>query len=231
MYKKRYVLDCEKFARWEMPRVEIGGKRHYEVKGRAYPSVTTILADQPDEEYLKAWKERTSAEDQERARRKATTHGTGVHAIVESFVNGESDALAQMSPVQATIVRPMLQEVCKVHTIHGSEIPIVHEELGYAGTIDLWGKIVDDHRTPVYAVIDLKTGRYASFEDVVPHKYAIQVTLYALALEQMYQIDVPAGRIILSTMYDGLRVYTFNTHDWRQEAINMVKEYHERRKD
>jgi genome maintenance exonuclease 1 len=232
MYQKQYVLDLERYPAAEFPRVVIDGKRHYECDGIALPSVTTILSELEDEEYLKAWKERTSDEDQERARRRATTHGTAVHEIVERFVAGHPDALASMSPLIATVARPMLAEVCKVHTIHGSEVPIASKQLGYGGTIDLWGKIVDERKNIHYSVIDLKTGRYATFDGKVSERYAIQVTLYALALEEMYNLAVEKGRVILSTTYDGLHVYTFDTADYRERAINIVKEYHERhRKD
>ena len=194
--------------------------RFYSDAAGLYPSVTTMLSMVPREKWILEWEARTPPEEQERARNRATKLGTAVHEVAERYLNGYSVSLPQLGPSIATLAKEIIEMCNRVEVIYASERFLVNREQKYAGTVDFAGKAYGTNE-----VWDFKTGRYAGFGPDAPLSYRIQLALYAMALESNTAEKFERGRIILSSMYDGLKVYVIDLERYKPMAILLARDY------
>ncbi len=100
--------------------VTIGGRRHYMVDGKPYPSVTTVLNHKPKPE-IEAWKERVGHAEAELISYQAAERGKALHAICERYLLNEDTALSNEMPYIVQMfswIKPLLdQHVTKVYGI------------------------------------------------------------------------------------------------------------------
>ena len=59
------------------------GSRIYDVLGMRLPSVTTILAQTKDDEYIKRWKAKVGYDEAERIYNLSSKRGTAMHKFLE----------------------------------------------------------------------------------------------------------------------------------------------------
>jgi hypothetical protein len=185
-----------------------------------FPSATTMLAIIPKQQYIVDWEARTPPEERARVMQKATSQGTAVHAVLEKYLSGTTIDLSQYPPNVASLARELIEECRRIEIIYASEKFLVNRKLGYAGTVDFAGKVAGENE-----VWDFKTGRYAGFGAQAPLSYRIQLALYALALEDSTTETFDRGRIILSSTYDGLKVYPIELTPYKKMAAALAKDY------
>ena len=194
--------------------------RFYSDNFGLYPSVTTMLQMIPKERWVREWEERTPIEDQERARNRATKLGTEVHDIIEKYLNGKTISIGKLGPVVGTLALKLIEECKKVDAVYASERFLINHELAYAGTVDFCGVVGGENE-----VWDFKTGRYGGFGHNAPLNYRVQLALYALALEDSTSERFSTGRIILTSLYDGLKVYPIDLEPYKERARLLSRHY------
>jgi hypothetical protein len=70
------------------------GKRHYQVEGEAYPSITTILSAQKNEGLMR-WRESIGIDVANFETRRAANRGKIFHKIVEDYLNNKKNPRSQ----------------------------------------------------------------------------------------------------------------------------------------
>ena len=87
------------------------GSRIYEVQGFKMPSVTTILAQTKDDEYIRQWRNKIGNEEADRIFNLSSKRGTAMHKFLEKYIQGTGyDDLTEIG-VQA---KPMAQKIIEV---------------------------------------------------------------------------------------------------------------------
>lgn len=157
------------------------GKRVYYTPDGPAPSVTTILASLPNPE-LDAWRARVGDEEADRISKEATTIGSYMHDMLESYLKDEEfvrdgteleSTAAQMAKAVKMFGMRQLNEVW------GIEVPLHLEDL-YAGRTDLTGVYRN-----LPSIIDYKTSKYHKPPEHL-EKYKLQMAAYSIAHENMY---------------------------------------------
>ena len=169
-------------------------KTDYDNVGRVYNtpygcfhSVTTMLSNSGDKEFLQAWTERIGEEAAERQTKIAANIGTDFHELGERFLLNETPGKVHfMSELLFKKAIPILEE--NVTAVHAVEIPLWSKVLRLAGRTDA---IVDWNGK--LAVFDYKCIGHHNPEWL--EDYWVQVTLYAYMLKEMYGLT--AEKLVL----------------------------------
>lgn len=156
------------------------GRRVYVApNGEKYPSVTTVIADHGKEAILE-WRKKVGEEKANEISRKATTRGTSVHKVLETYLNNEDISGYEMMPNVKSLFYRMKQELDdKVNNIHCLEDKLFSHELKLAGTVDC----IAEYKG-VLSVIDFKTSiRLKKKENI--GGYFMQGSAYAQMFNEM----------------------------------------------
>lgn len=196
--------------------------------GKRVPGVTTVLSGNLgwDTQMLIAWARKTALAgvDPNVVRDQAADTGTLAHYIVECYVKGhELDIEKHYSPEQkqqamnCALGFKAWKQKYKPEFID-SELSIVHEELGFGGTLDLVSKV--DNKL---VINDIKTNNHVS------EKMIIQVSAYKKLLEYHYKQPVEWCEIIqLSKDSPKFKLYRFDsdTLELGWQAFEMLLKLH-----
>ena len=135
----------------KLKRVEVDGKRYYDVSGHKLVSVTTVTSFQSAKS-IKAWRAKVGAEVANKITRQATRRGTDTHTLTEHYLKNED--LPEVDPLPNllfTISKPYLKNINRIHAL---EAPLYSLKLGIAGTVDCIAEYNGE-----LAVIDFKTSK------------------------------------------------------------------------
>lgn len=147
---------------------ELFGKRFYTDGVVKYPSITTVLSNTADKEYLKEWELRVGANAKKELKR-CCDRGTEVHHLCEQYlknnnINTDNKLFNQIKP-----------HLKKINNIRLQETALKSDVLQVAGTVDL----IAEYNNRL-CVVDFKTSNHSKTEANI-YDYFLQETFYALA--------------------------------------------------
>ena len=181
----------------QISRVEISGKRHYQVKRDndiigTFPSVTTILSATSDKSGLVKWRKRVGEEEANRISTLSMNRGTVMHRLVELYKplpGDKKEKLNQLKELAKTdeeiiefdqeFINEGWTMFYKFYTNSSQYFDRVEEVIesesflwsskggGYAGTVDNISKMVDG----TIQIIDYKNSRKPKREDWIQDLY------------------------------------------------------------
>ena len=167
------------------------GRRVYATpSGERYPSVTTILADYGKEGIME-WRKRVGEEKANQISRAATTRGTGVHAVIEKYLNNEDLSNVEMMPNVKSLFVQMKSELNKLNNIHCLETRLFSHELKLAGTVDC---IAEYDGT--LSVVDFKTSKRLKKKADIGN-YFMQGAAYATMFTELTNIPIHTVTILI----------------------------------
>jgi len=183
----------------------IDGSRHYSVDQQRLPSVTAILSKTKpieDIEALLAWKKRIGDKESERIKNEASTNGTKMHNLLESYLRGRENLELLEFEEEDNLAKKMADLIIsegidgKLNEIHGVECTLYYPGTrGYAGTADL----VATYESQL-SICDFKQKNsimkksYSSLDE-----YFTQLGGYSLAHDTVYNSSITQGVILLAT--------------------------------
>jgi len=204
-------------------RVTLNGFRYYRVMdGDTYigtfPSVTSVLGETSDKEWLEDWKGRIGEKKAHEISTDATKRGTVMHRLCEIYLNlplslSTSDRLNETLSLsrlddeidkfdnRAKIVGGALfYNYIRAGSFNDINAVIAQEKFlwtardgGYAGTLDNLSQLI----TNEYAIIDFKTAKKPKDEEWITD-YKLQVAAYAIAVWDRMKIKTTVCRILIS---------------------------------
>lgn len=162
----------------ELPELDIqviNNKRHYVVSGeQKYPSVTTVLGETADMQWLVEWKERIGEEEAERQSNRAKNRGTALHNICEKYVLNQLPQEGRKDPFvwdDFLKVKSALDNHCDdIRSVEGC---LWSKRLKIAGRTDL---IASWKSRP--AIIDYKSSAKQKDKSHIT-EYFLQASLYS----------------------------------------------------
>jgi genome maintenance exonuclease 1 len=205
-----------------------GESRYYETPdGKKYPSVTTVLGAMKDKSGLIAWRARVGEEEANRISVRATTRGTAVHSLCESYVlnmEKHDNEVTVAMPINRAMFR-QIQKVldANVSNIRISEGSLYSHNLKIAGSVDLvalWnGRL---------AIIDFKTSGSAKDERWI-EDYFLQCSLYCYMLWERTGL-VAQDLVVIIALEDGNEAQVFKRRiaDYMPKAKKICEAYHEK---
>ena len=168
-------IDESKFPTTKGKRID--GMRFYEVDGKAFPSITTVLGAIP-KPGLDAWRKNVGEEAAKWEMNRAARRGSATHTLVEQYLKGETPSIRDVLPLG--MFRLMLPYIDQINNIHLLEEIMYSHKLTIAGQVDC----VAEYNGKL-SVIDFKTANKERQESWIENYY-IQTCAYAMMYEEIF---------------------------------------------
>ena len=155
----------------------IDGHRFYEIEGKNYPSITTVLNIRKKEGLTK-WRESVGegAANWEMAR--AARRGTATHKLIEQYLKSETPSERSVLPLGLfKLLKPYVDQINNIHLL---EAIMYSHKLTVAGQVDC----VAEYNGKL-SVIDFKTANKERQESWIENYY-IQTCAYAIMYEEVF---------------------------------------------
>ena len=161
----------------EYPRVDVDGRRHYQIGHKRYPSITNVLGSTADKSHLDNWRKRIGAAEADRITNNSSKRGTNLHLMCEDYLNNRSLSCKMPDALEMFYsIKPILH---RINNIHCQEACLYSDKLKIAGTVDCIAEF-----DGLLSVIDFKNSRRYKKEEWI-QDYLLQETFYALAYQEM----------------------------------------------
>ena len=156
----------------------IDGHRFYEIEGKNYPSVTTVLNIRK-KDGLVEWRKNVGEEVANYEMRRAANRGKATHTLVEEYLKGETPSERGVLPLGLfKLLKPYVDQINNVHCL---ETIMYSHKLTIAGQVDCVAEYNGE-----LSVIDFKTANKAREEGWIDN-YFLQTTAYAVMYEEIFK--------------------------------------------
>lgn len=199
-----------------------GSRLYVTPSGAKYPSVTTVLSDYGKKELME-WRARVGDEHANKVSRQATTRGTSVHKVIETYLNNDLISQDDLMPNVKSLYVRMKPELDKLNNIHCLEDRLFSHQLKLAGTVDCIAEY-----NGVLSVIDFKTSVRLKKKDKIG-SYFMQGTAYATMFEEMTGLKIE--QIVIMIGVDSAnfcQVLKVKPEDYRDELQFYIDKYYGR---
>jgi len=176
-----------------------GERRYVTPDGNSYPSITTILGNQP-KPGLVEWRKRVGDIEANRVMKEASSLGTAVHDLCEQYLYNYK--LKTSNNEAMGIFNRLRFLLGNIDNIVGLEVPLYSDQLKVAGTADCFADY-----NGVFSVIDFKTSKKPKKEGWI-EDYYIQAFFYAIAFFERTGA-IPEQVVILIAVRDVFEVQVF----------------------
>ena len=195
------------------------GKRYYvTAQGNKYPSITTLLGNLSKQGIIE-WRARIGEVEANKISRQASSRGTRVHSICESYIQNQDGILEDALPDAIDMfksIEPFLDRIDNIHVVEGA---LYSDDLGVAGRTDLIGEF--DNKL---AVIDYKTSRKRKTWEMC-HAYFMQGAFYAHAYEERTGIPINDIVIIMAVESDKPLLFKETKDRWLEPLKQVITKY------
>ena len=197
----------------------IEGKRYYVTpKGNKYVSITSLLGNLSKQSIIE-WRRRVGEAEANKISRQASSRGTRVHNICESYIQNQvgilEDALPDAIDMFKSIV-PFLDRIDNIHVVEGA---LYSDDLGVAGRTDLIAEFDGN-----LAVIDYKTSRKPKNWEMC-HSYFMQGAFYAYAYEELTGTPLNNIIIIMAVENDKPLLFRETRNRWLSPLKQVITKY------
>ena len=203
----------------DLPTENINGKRHYVTpKGDKYISITSLLSHLSAAGISK-WRARVGEAEANKISRQASSRGTRVHNICESYIQNQVGILEGELPDAIEMfnsIVPLLDRIDNIHVVEGA---LFSDDLGVAGRTDLIGEFDEK-----LSVIDYKTSRKRKTWEMC-HGYFMQGTFYAHAYEELTGISIDYIVIIMAVDGDEPLLFRETKDRWIGPLRQVITKY------
>ena len=165
----------------------VEGRRLYATpSGRNYPSITTVISNNPAKKAgIAKWRARIGNAKADAICKRSTTRGTTYHSIVEDYFNNNLDIDSYKdSPLPVVMFNSSKHVLDRINNIFLQEAALYSDHLEIAGRVDCIAEF-----DGVLSIIDFKTAAEPKKEAYL-YDYYIQETAYACCLQEIYGITV-----------------------------------------
>jgi len=212
-------LDETKLPKTKGKRTD--GMRFYEVDGKAYPSITTVLGVQP-KPGLDAWRKNVGEEAAKWEMARAARRGKTTHTLVEQYLKGETPSTRDVLPLGLfALLKPYLKQIDNVHCL---ETILYSKKLTIAGQVDC----IAEYNGKL-SVIDFKTANKER-NDAWNENYYIQTTAYSMMYEELFGTPIEQIVILMASEDGAARAFVKDRKEFEpklEEAIKYFYKYYE----
>ena len=212
-------LDETKLPKTKGKRTD--GMRFYEVDGKAYPSITTVLGAQP-KPGLDAWRRNVGEEAAKWEMARAARRGKTTHTLVEQYLKGETPSTRDVLPLGLfALLKPYLKQIDNVHCL---ETILYSKKLTVAGQVDC----IAEYNGKL-SVIDFKTANKER-NDAWNENYYIQTTAYSMMYEELFGTPIEQIVILMASEDGAARAFVKDRKEFEpklEEAIKYFYKYYE----
>ena len=200
----------------------IDGFRFYQIDGKNYPSITTVLGVQK-KEGLEKWRKAVGEEAAKWEMGRAARRGKATHTLVEQYIKGETPSIRDVLPLG--LFRLMKPYIDQIDNVQLSEEIMYSHKLTIAGQVDC----IADYNGKL-SVIDFKTANKERKEDWIENYY-IQTCAYAIMYEELFGKRIEQLVILMAGEDGTMRSFIRDKKDFEpklEESIKYFYKYYEK---
>ena len=203
----------------ELKTENIEGKRFYVTpKGNKYVSITSLLGNLSKQSIIE-WRRRVGEAEANKISRQASSRGTRVHNICESYIKNQEGILEGVLPDAIDMFNSIVPLLDRIDNIHVAEGALYSDDLGVAGRTDLIGEFDEK-----LSVIDYKTSRKRKPWEMC-HSYFMQGAFYAHAYEELTGISINDIVIIMAVESDKPLLFRETKDRWIEPLKQVITKY------
>ena len=195
----------------------IDGFRFYNIDGKNYPSITTVLGIRKTEQ-LKGWREKIGEGVANWEMGRAARRGKSFHTLVEQYLKGETPSIRDVLPLGLfKLLKPYIDQINNIHLL---EAIMYSHKLTVAGQVDC----VAEYNGKL-SVIDFKTANKERQEGWIDN-YFLQCTAYAIMYEEIFKKPIEQIVILLAGEDGSVACYKKNRKDYEESLGKAIQDFY-----
>lgn len=204
-------------------KTENGSRKYVTPNGDAYPSVTTILSAY-NKKAIQEWRERVGEEAANKISTQASTRGTRLHSLCESYL------LNELSPLKLNSVMPDAKELFvkikpklddNIGKIYSLEQALYSDKLRIAGRVDCIAEWNGE-----LSVIDFKTASKEKNEEWIQN-YFMQCSAYAEMFEERTGRPINQIVVAIAVANSDTQIFVKEKEDYLRGLNFFIDEYYD----
>jgi len=203
-------------------KTENGSRKYVTPNGDAYPSVTTILSAY-NKKAIQEWRERVGEEVANKISTQASTRGTRLHSLCETYL------LNELSPLKLNSVMPDAKELFvkikpklddNIGKIYSLEQALYSDKLRIAGRVDCIAEWNGE-----LSVIDFKTASKEKNEEWIQN-YFMQCSAYAEMFEERTGKPIDQIVVAIAVANGNPQIFVKEKQDYLRGLNYFIDEYY-----
>jgi len=226
MKKEFKFVELDKTVLPKTKGKSVDGFRFYDINGKAYPSVTTVLGILK-KEGLQKWRDAIGEKVAQWEMGRASRRGKATHTLVEQYIKNETPSIRAVLPLGLfKLLKPYIDQIDNIHLL---EAIMFSHKLTIAGQVDC----VAEYNGKL-SVIDFKTANKERQETWIDN-YFMQCTAYAMMYEETFGTPIEQIVIMLANEDGTSQIFIKEKKDYEKDLVKAIagfyKYYEELNKD
>ena len=204
-----------------LPKTEgrrINGHRFYEIDGKNYPSVTSVLSLRKTEGLTK-WRKSIGEDIANFEMRRCANRGKSLHKLVEQYMNNETPSIRDVLPLGLfKLMKPYLDQINNIRLV---------EEIMYSKNLTLAGQVdcVAEYNGKL-SVIDFKTANKERIEEWVEN-YFLQCTAYSIMYNETFNEPIEQIVVLMAAEDGSMKAFVKEPKDYEEELQKAIQTFYD----
>ena len=217
MAKKFNFIDLDKSKLPVTKGKKIDGFRFYDIDGKAYPSITTVLGIQKKEQ-LQDWRNKIGEDVANWEMGRAARRGKATHTLIEQYLKGLTPSERGVLPLGLfRLIKPYVDQIDNIHCL---ETIMYSKELTIAGQVDC----IAEYNGKL-SVIDFKTANKERQESWIEN-YFMQTTAYAQMYEEIFGKKIEQIVVLLASEDGSTQSFIKETKDYMTPLMKSIDDFY-----
>jgi len=221
MTKKFNFIDLDKSKLPVTKGKKVDGFRFYDIDGKAYPSITTVLGIQKKKQ-LQDWRDKIGENVANWEMGRAARRGKATHLLIEQYIKGLTPSERGVLPLGLfRLIKPYVDQIDNIHCL---ETIMYSKKLTIAGQVDC----IAEYNGKL-SVIDFKTANKERQESWIEN-YFMQTSAYAQMYEELFGKEIEQIVILLVSEDGSVQNFVKEKKDYMdplKKSINDFYKYYE----
>jgi len=221
MAKKFNFIDLDKSKLPVTKGKKVDGFRFYDIDGKAYPSITTVLGIQKKAQ-LQEWRDKIGENVANWEMGRAARRGKATHLLIEQYIKGLTPSERGVLPLGLfRLIKPYVDQIDNIHCL---ETIMYSKKLTIAGQVDC----IAEYNGKL-SVIDFKTANKERQESWIEN-YFMQTSAYAQMYEELFGKEIEQIVILLASEDGTVQNFIKEKKDYMEplkKSINDFYKYYE----
>jgi len=208
-------IDKNKLPKTKGKRID--GFRFYDIDGKAYPSITTVLGIQKKEQ-LQDWRNKIGEDVANWEMGRAARRGKATHLLIEQYIKGLTPSERGVLPLGLfRLIKPYVDQIDNIHCL---ETIMYSKKLTIAGQVDC----IAEYNGKL-SVIDFKTANKERQESWIEN-YFMQTTAYAQMYEEIFGKKIEQIVILLASEDGSTQSFIKETKDYMTPLMKSIDDFY-----
>jgi len=217
MKKEFKFIDLNKSVLPKTAGKNIDGVRFYEIDGKSYPSVTSVLS-LLKKDSLQDWRNKVGESVANWEMGRAARRGKAMHTLVEQYLQNETPSIRDVLPLGLfKLIRPYVDQIDNIRLL---ESIMYSKKLTIAGQVDC----VAEYNGKL-SVIDFKSANKSREEGWIEN-YFLQTTAYSMMYEETFGEKIEQIVIILACEDGVAQTFIKKTADYQQKLMESIDNFY-----